>query len=81
MEKEIPISEIFRRVERNITLFGVSDSQLKKARAQATREIHRCAIDREIQYRKKWAKKKPTTTSGITHVRRKGRCPTKKALR
>jgi hypothetical protein len=73
------VSEVIRRSENNISLFSATMNDLISARKLATRSIQIIEIDSEIHKRNK--KPKTTVVSGITHVRRDNRCPTKKDLR
>lgn len=73
-------SEILRRARENITLFGATKDEIEDALRCATREIERHVLRQELTYRQRH--RKPShRTDGMTHVRRKGKCPTKRSLR
>lgn len=71
--------EVFRRCENGISLFTATDDDLIQALKITARPVIMVTINNEIGYRRKY--RKPTVVSGITNVRRKNRCPTKKDLR
>ena len=82
-------SEILRRAGADVSLFSASDEELEGA-LEATRNAPKYmgqagivyGLEQELASRRKWRNKrrKGGTVSGVTHVRRKGRCPTKRAL-
>ena len=73
-------NDILMRCEKGKTLFSFSDSQIKEAMGQSTKEIHRYELDRELA-RRKILRKFPNIVNGMTKCTLKGRCPTTKSLR
>lgn len=79
------LEDIFDACERNYSLRSATDEELAIALKHALREIHRYEIQREIDRRAKWSRKRKKATYVIdpdfTKHARKGKCPTNKALR
>ena len=71
--------EVIRRSESGISLFSASTEDLITARKFTTRSIQLIEIDRETRNRN--SNRVAGSVSGITNVRRRNRCPTKRDLR
>ena len=79
-------TDILNAAEKNLSMVCASDDALENALTIASCEIHRYAIQAEIDKRARWARKrrKGGTVNGMTKSHGSlttRRCPTKRELR